>query len=177
MSQHIEYLKKLHACNESIVFAERFNSLQEAWDNCERGDWMLWLLGRISGAPESPERKKLVVVCAEVAELVLPIFEKKYPDDKRVRECIETCKRYVAGNATLEELISARSAADAAASAASYAYAASYAADAAAYAAAADADAYAYAAASAASAADAADARKSMLKQSAELVRKHYPKI
>jgi len=37
----------------------------------------------------------------DCAEHVLPIFEAKYPDDKRVRGCIETTRRYLAGKATL----------------------------------------------------------------------------
>ncbi len=107
-----------------------------------------------------------------VAEDVLPIFEKKYPEDTRVRDCIETTKKYLKGEVSLEVLIKARSAAaaayaadaaDAAAAYAAYAAAAyaaaaaAYAAYAAAYAAYAAADA-ADAAAAAADAADAADA-------------------
>ena len=45
------------------------------------------------------------------AKEVLPIFEKKYPDDKRVRTCIEVTERYLKGKATKEELEVARSAA------------------------------------------------------------------
>lgn len=53
------------------------------------------------------------------AERVLPIWEQRYPDDKRPRECLETARRYLEGKATLKELQEARQAAAAAA----YAYA------------------------------------------------------
>ena len=91
------------------------------------------------------------------AELVLPLFEKRYPEDMRVRECIEATKGYIAGTVSLDELRSKRAAdADAAADAADAAADAADAADAAyAAAAAADADADAAYAAYAAAAADA----------------------
>jgi len=70
----------------------------------------------------------------DCAEHVLPIYEAKYPNDKRVRVCIETTRRYLAGKASLAEL---RTAADTAYYAAKVANAiyAGYAADAAYYAA------------------------------------------
>jgi len=49
------------------------------------------------------------------AELVSPIYEKHYPGDSRVKDCIETTKRYLSGKATKEELAAARIAARAAA--------------------------------------------------------------
>ena len=114
MKPHIVSLRKLGACPDAVAFSDKHETPQAAWDACPRGDWSLWLLGRLAGPVDSDSRKKLVGVCAEIAELVLPIFEKRYPDDRRVRECIETCKRYAAGNATIEEVRKARSAAYAA---------------------------------------------------------------
>ena len=49
------------------------------------------------------------------AELVLPIYEKEYPNDKKPRNAIETAKRYLIGMATKEELAAAWDAAWAAA--------------------------------------------------------------
>ena len=77
------------------------------------------------------------------AERVLPIFEKQYPSDSSVSDCIEKTRIYLAGGCTLDELkeyacaakfaaYAATSVADAAATAA---YAATDAVDAAAYAA------------------------------------------
>lgn len=95
-----------------------------------------------------------------LAEIVLPIYEIKYPDNKAPRLAIEAARNYLKGLIDLDTLIIARRAAAAAAffaaaaDAAAAAYAA-YAADAAAYAAAAEAAAAdAYAAAAYAAAAD-----------------------
>ena len=95
------------------------------------------------------DKKQNQEISIMVAEIVLPIFEKKYPDDKIPFEAIQAAKQYISGHISLEILIEKRrAAADAAAYAAADA-AATYAADAAAYAA---ADAAAYAAAYAADA-------------------------
>lgn len=96
------------------------------------------------------DKAKLRFVAADIAELVLPIFEKQYPNDNRPRLAIESAR-----NGTKKEARKAVAAAYASASAAdatySATYSAAYAADAAAYAASADAT---YSAAYAAAAAD-----------------------
>jgi hypothetical protein len=41
-----DQLRKLHACDEAVEWvAER--TLEQAWAECERGDWMIWLLNAI----------------------------------------------------------------------------------------------------------------------------------
>jgi len=40
-------LMKLDACNEAVVWAREYPTLEAAWAACERGDWMLWLLARV----------------------------------------------------------------------------------------------------------------------------------
>jgi hypothetical protein len=150
-------LEKLGACEEAREWAAGFKSGKTAWQACERGDWMLWLAGRLSGLPESDGRKKLVLCCCECARLSLPIFQKRYPKNDCVRKCLDTAERWARGEATIEELREARASAY-------YAYYAAY-------------------AAYAADAADAADAASASVyyanyaayKQCAEIVRKHYP--
>ena len=150
---------------------------------------MLWLLGGLSGPPESDSRRKLVLAACDCAELAL----KHVPEgEDRPRKAINTARRWARqeDGVNLDEV---RGAADAAAAyAAAYAaYAAAdatYATDAAAYAAyTADADAdaayAAYAAADAAWAADAAAyaayaadaARTHTHARCADIVRRHYP--
>ena len=97
----------------------------------------------------------------DCAERALPAYEAKYPGDLRVRAAIEVSRRYLRGEATIDEVKTAANAAYVAAraadakAAADAAYAAEAAADAAANAAYA-AEAAAYAAACAAYAAEAA---------------------
>ena len=82
------------------------------------------------------ERTARLFAC-DCADHVLPIYEKAYPNDTRVRDCIAVVRRYADGAATESELATAAAHAYAAAYAAAHATdAAAYATDAAAYAAA-----------------------------------------
>jgi hypothetical protein len=168
--QGAPWLERLHAlrpCDDGLIFASQFKTWQECWDNIDRGDWSLWVVGRLSGPPESDGRKKLVLACCECVRLALPIFEKRYPEDNRVLVCIETTEKWARGEATIEQVKQARRVCY-------IIYAYTYDAAAAAAAAAYDALAACNAAAAAADAADAAE-RTRILKQCADIVRKYYP--
>ena len=148
-------LRKLLPCEEGLAYAESFSSLQEAWDKCARGDWMLWLLGRLSRKPNTASRKKLVLTSCACIRLSL----KHVPaGEERPGRAIETAERW-ARNAgpTLQEVacVAANSAVNAAANAANAAY---------------------FAANTAAAAAAAAAARQKTLKECADIVRSFYPK-
>ena len=144
-----EKLEKINACSEAVEYAKGFSSLQKAWDSCERGDWILWLIGQGVSGPGSNKRKPLVLCACECARLSLKYVNK---GEKRPLKAIQTAEKWAKNKgATLEEV---RTAAYAAADAADAADAAADAADAAAYAA----------------------ARTETLKKCADIVRKHYPK-
>ncbi len=169
-----------YACREAREWAERFDSLEEAWLVCERGDWMIWWLNSVlpDGGRED-KRHQIACDCAEHALRLIPGGE------NRPRRAIETKRRWCAGEATDDELRESRCAAAAAAAAyaaaaAAYAYAAAVAAaaDAAYAAAAADAADAAAAYAAYAAAADAADAAiLSERKAQADIVRKYFPEF
>ncbi len=166
-----DILSGLGACSEAVDWSKQFGTNHlKAWKACNRGDHLLWYAGKLSGPVGDERRKKLVLAACGCARLALPLFEKRYPDDKRVRDCIETAEKWARNEATLEAFQVARrncysayasasaAAAYASAAAAEAAAAAAYAADAAA------ASAYAY-----------ADARSKTLAQCADIVRNYYP--
>ena len=126
----LAFLKRHNACAEAYEWAAAQPDAASCWTLNPRSDWMLWLLLK---TPKTPERDRLLRLAAcDFAEAVLPIFEKRYPEDKRPRAAIEVARRFANGEATDAERIEARRTA---AYAAYAAYAAAYAADAAAYAA------------------------------------------
>jgi len=125
---------------------------------------MLWYAAKKAGPVGDEKRKRLVLAACECARLALPVWEKRYPDDKRVRECIETAEKWARDEATLEALKVSRQ--NCYAAYASYAADAAYAPDASYAAYAANAAAYAYAA-----------AHTATLKKCADIVRKHYPTL
>ena len=126
-------------------------SLAEAWKNCEKGNWMLWLAGKFSGPSGDQRRRKLVLAACECAQLSLAYVK---PGEKRPAEALKIATAWAMGEiVTLDELRVAAYAAYAATSAADAANAATYA---------------------AAYAANAACNKTS--KQCADIVRKYYPK-
>ncbi len=142
-------LRRLGACQEARAWA-RGKTLAEAWGQCERGDWMLWLAAR-----RAPRRLVVLAACAcaRTALVYAPAVE------ERPRRAIEIAERWARGDAvTPAECRAAYFAA----------YFAAYAADVAAYAAAA-------AAAAAADDAYAAYAADDALRKMAALVRQHIP--
>jgi len=156
-------IKSIYPCSGAVRWMDHYETPQEAWDACERGDWMLWLMGHKS------DRKLSVRAACGCARLSL-----KYAKGSEALNAIEAAEGWCEGKVTQHEVKiaadAAAYAADAAADAA--AYAAAYAADAYAAADAADAAAaYAYAAAAAAAAA----ARPKMLSDCAAVVRRFCP--
>ena len=180
-------LDRLDACVAARKWAGQ-RTLAEAWAECPRGDWMLWLAVRL----EIDRRVLVAATCA----VVRPALRYIPAGEDRPRIAIEAAEAWARGEegGTLE---SVRTTADAAAVHATEAEAASDAADAAAYAATKAACTAAYAAAAYAAAAYAADAactaaayaadaaayaaaaaanaRVASLAVSADLVRQHIP--
>ena len=139
-------IEKYKPCIEAIKYRKKFKTFKEAWDNCPRGDWMLWIAAKLE-----VNHRQLTLAKAYCTETVIHLMK-----DERSIQAVKVAKRYGRNRATKGQL---KDAADAAADAYDvYADAAAYAAYDAAYAACA-ADAYAaYDAAYAACAACAADA-------------------
>lgn len=100
-------LKRIGACSDAIAWAKGFKSAQAAWDACADPSWMMWAIGACDDSPaHSPSRRKIVGTACAFARLSLPNFEKQFPDDKRLHECLDLCERYAAGDEaiTLEML-------------------------------------------------------------------------
>jgi hypothetical protein len=103
-------LRKHDACKAAVAWLEdsEHQTLAEAWNACERADWMLWLLARMY--PDAPGPFRLACcACAETALRFVPKGE------DRPRIAIETARRYARGLATPAELAAAWAAAWAAA--------------------------------------------------------------
>jgi hypothetical protein len=178
-------LIRLGACADAMNWFDPYrNDVAKAWRKCERGDWMLWIIGRtLKAEPWSDGRKPMVACAMECALLAKEYWPEKHK--KELEANVAIIKNWCRGKATKEEAEKATRAAAYATAYAAYAaydaaaaaYAAAYAAyDAAAYAAAAAAAAAAaYAAADAAYAATAYAARQKILSKCANIVRKHFP--
>ena len=124
-------LKKGVACEEGLKYFHSQQSFKDAWNNCPRGDWMLWLANKLK-----INEQTLYLAKGYCAKTVIHLMK-----DQRSKNAVNITIKYGKGKTTKEELRTA------AADAAYAAYAAAADAAYAAYAAAADAaDAAAYAA-------------------------------
>jgi len=170
-----EKLNQLSACYDAIEWVKTRKSPKDAWMNCIRGDWMLWLAKKLD-----VDDRKLTLTKAMCAKQVEYLMK-----DQRSKDALDACFKYANGLITRKKLD--QYAADAYAAytttyddaAAAAAYAAAAAAYAAAYADAAYADAaaahaayaaYVYAAYVYAADAD-NEAKTNSLKKSADICR------
>lgn len=126
----LQLLKEKNACLKGIEtllesLPENFNhaepiSLLHIVESNGLND-ALWALRATQEEGADRVAKELAI---EFAEKALPIFEDRYPDDKRLREAINAARFFLAGDITREQLFEARYAAEAAEAAAYAAYAA-----------------------------------------------------
>ena len=107
--QLVTFLKKNHACAPSLEWLQS-RTLAEVWEQCERGDWLLWL-----AAKAGVDRKRLVMAACACARLALVHVP---PGEERPRVAIETAEAWCRGEATIEQVKEARRNAAAAAYAA-----------------------------------------------------------
>ena len=153
-------LKELDACDDAIIWAKDYDTLQQAWDNCQRSDWMIWLINKMEWSNDKDLRLMAVAFARQVQHLM---------KDQRSINALDVAERYANGEATVDELTAARVAARAAGAEEAAAATAAWAAARAAWAAEA-------AAARAAGAAEAAAARAASADQ-ANIIRQYLPTV
>ena len=98
----IDQIAHLSPCPEAVEWLGD-RTLAQAWRTCPRGDWMLWLAGRLN-----IERKVLVRAAVECARPALKYVPK---GEKRPAKALSVALAWTRGRATIEHV---RTAADAA---------------------------------------------------------------
>lgn len=165
MNDFKKFLIEKNACEPAIKWlGER--DIEQTYNDCERGDWLLWLAHKLG---LSANKRRWVGVAGRCAATV-----KYRMKDERSIAALRACEQYEQGIISDKELYAANAdAADAAYAA--YAANAAYAAADAAYAATAAAANAVYAAAAADNAAYAAPDADANRKQTADMVRQAIP--
>jgi hypothetical protein len=110
------------ACYEGRDWAITQATMAAVWDQCPRGDWLVWLAQRVNAADDRTLRL-FAVWCARLTPLGDGRVTGDLLTDPRSRAALEVEERYANGQATAEELANAYAAYDIA-YAAAYAYAA-----------------------------------------------------
>ena len=74
----IERIAHLHPCPEAREWLKTQDDPQAAWDACENGSWMLWLIGKmIKSEPWNNDRKPLLACCLDCVLTVKHLWPKK----------------------------------------------------------------------------------------------------
>lgn len=93
----LQYLRGKNACSEAIEWIGD-RDLEAAWRDCDRSVWMVWLWASTGNV------RPLVKAAVDIAETVLPVFERVYPDDPRPRRAVEAARSEVDGVGTVSRL-------------------------------------------------------------------------
>jgi len=117
MSTPHPLLASLDACEPARDFASAYPTLESAWHACERGDWLLWLAGRL---PAFPRPLLVLAACACAREALVHVSA----NEPRPLRAIETAEAWARGGHDAPALADVRAAANAAAYAATAAAAA-----------------------------------------------------
>jgi len=88
----IEKLESIHACGDAVKWVKSCPAKtdQEVWSTCERGDWMLWLIGAVA-RNDTVKRKRLVLTACKCARLALTHVPE---GEKRPLIAIETAEKW-----------------------------------------------------------------------------------
>jgi hypothetical protein len=90
------------ACAQAIkwVRESKTGTFTELWNECERADWMLWILAKMAGQKGWPSKKTVVLCACDCAETAL----KFVPENENLPKiAIETARKWAAGEESKEE--------------------------------------------------------------------------
>ena len=94
IKKFITTLKKFNACEDSIEWLSKQDNLKQAWYNCERGDWLLWLVARLG-----IDKRKLFLAKGLGAKQVLHLMK-----DERSIAAVHAAINYGRGKISKDEL-------------------------------------------------------------------------
>ncbi len=63
--QFAAYLESIDICDEAVAYVRSKDNFSQAWNDCVRGDWMLWILNRANG---------LMIDLGEANELLIQMY-------------------------------------------------------------------------------------------------------
>jgi len=88
-----ELLASKGACYEARQWVGN-KTIEQAWAECERADWMIWLLGKMAGHPGWPTRQQVAMMAADCGETSLGFV----PDgEHRPKQAILATRKWALG--------------------------------------------------------------------------------
>ena len=89
----LQFLKNHHACKESMIWLKkgRYESLQKAWKDCDKGIWMLWLLKK----RKFSDKQTWIALSIMFFKNIQNIYEKKYHNNNCFEQIIKILENYL----------------------------------------------------------------------------------
>ena len=94
---HTKLLAKLGACQDAIDWYAEKDS-QEAWESCERGDWLLWIAAHLG-----VDKTLLILAARDFAATAIATA----PTGSLLHEALNTVGRWACGQANMADVRSA----------------------------------------------------------------------
>jgi len=79
-------------------------NLQQAWANCNRADWMIWLLARKAGELGWPSKPEVIKLVCKLARKSLPFASNRRGGIKQAIEATEAWADDLTGNSEKQDI-------------------------------------------------------------------------
>jgi hypothetical protein len=90
-------LTQFDPCEDALIFYNNYDSFEDAWNACPRGDWILWIAAKLK-----VDHRILTLAKSRCARTVIHLME-----DERSMNAVEVSELYGLGKASKEELMKA----------------------------------------------------------------------
>lgn len=93
VSKEVQEFVTNHNCSTGVSsWLNGYHTIEEAFEDCHRGDWMIWMLG----ATKKIGKEDIIRFAVACAERTLHLFEDKFPNDHRPRYALVACRSWLA---------------------------------------------------------------------------------
>lgn len=103
-SRTIRLLRGLGACDEAIDWARGYPNRTVAWNACQRGDWMMWILARLVEPGSAAHRALVMFACKCIRRAMRSKMALKCSPG--VRDFLLAIERWAAGKTSERDLLS-----------------------------------------------------------------------
>jgi len=100
-----EFCKATDACKEGRDWAITQPTMADVWDNCPRGDWLMWVALRVTPAADDRMLRLFAVWCARSTPIAGGRVTGDLLTDPRSLAALAVAERYANEQATVDELV------------------------------------------------------------------------
>jgi hypothetical protein len=64
-------ITKYDPCKEGLLYYNSFETFEDAWNNCPRGDWMLWIASKLDIDINRRNFKKIIEITLKIIAFLI----------------------------------------------------------------------------------------------------------